>query len=485
MDFSVVSKDVFSVHADAYVLLRFDDQKTAGMPAKLSNALENAKKKKLFSAKKGEQWLVDTTIFVGLGKSEGFKPSSLMRIVGATYPALRKLGAQRVAIDLNGLPPESAAIAASGLNDAAYRFDEYKKEKTTEWLQNVFLATRESDASMHLKKALIMSDAVKAARDLDNLPPNVATPAHVAETAQKWARQSGLKCTVWDEKQLKSKGFNAIVAVGSGSIHPPRFVVLEYAGANPKEPWVALVGKGITFDSGGISLKPGADMDKMKFDKSGACVVLSVMTALKSLGVKKNVVGVLALAENLPSGTAYRPSDIIRTFAGKSVEVLNTDAEGRMVLADALGYVYDQYKPVQTVDLATLTGACCVALGEQFAGLFGNDDALLAHIQAASYASGDAVWRLPMDEFEDDVKSDIAEVKNVGHGKGYAGASTAAAFLKYFVSGPWVHLDIAGTSWNTSPKPYLATGATGFGVRLLLEWLSQKTETAAPQKAKT
>ncbi len=484
MDFSVQSKDVWALHADARVLPRFEDAKAAGLPAKLAHALENAKKKKLFSGKKGEAWTTDGVILVGLGKSESFKPSSLLRVIGATYPTLRRLGASSVAIDLNGLPVESVSFAAQGLLDAAYRFDDFKKEKTPEWVEKVALASREHDASLHLKKALIVAEAVRKARDVDNQPPNVATPAFMAEQAQKIARAGGIKATVWDEKQLKAKGFNSILAVGNGSVHPPRFVVMEYAGGAKSEPWVAIVGKGITFDSGGISIKPGADMDKMKFDKSGACTVMAVMGALRDLNVKANVVGVLAFAENLPSGSAYRPSDLLRTFNGKTIEVLNTDAEGRVVLADALGYVFQQYKPARTVDLATLTGACCVALGEQFAGLFGNDDALMAHLQAASVQSGDAVWRMPLDEFEDDVKSEIADVKNIGHPKGYAGASTGAAFLKAFVSGPWVHLDIAGMAWLSSPKPYLTSGATGFGVRLLLAWLTQKTEStvAKPKK---
>ncbi len=484
MDFSVVSKDVWSVNAAARVLPRFEDQKTAGLPAKVAHALDDAKKKKLFSGRKGESWVFDGVVFVGLGKQERFKVSTVLRALGGALPALRKLGVASVAVDLSYLPVAAVGMAASGMLDAAYRFEEFKKEKAFEWLEKVFLVSKESDASAALKKALFVAEAVRLARDLDNLPPNVAYPESVAETAQKWARLHGLKAMVWDEKQLKANGCNAILAVGNGSMHGPRLVVVEYHGGGKKDSWVALVGKGITFDSGGISIKPSADMDKMKFDKSGACVVLAAMTALSKLGVKKNVVGVVALAENLPSGTAYRPSDIIQSYSGKTIEVLNTDAEGRMVLADALGFVYDKYKPVQTVELATLTGACCVALGEQFAGMFGNDEALLAHVQAASHQSGDAVWRLPLDEFEDDVKSDIAEVKNVGHPKGYAGASTAAAFLKHFVSGPWVHLDIAGTSWNTSTKPYLTTGATGFGVRLLLEWLSQKTESTTPKAKK-
>ena len=483
MDFSVVSKDVWSINAAVRVLPRFEDQKTAGLPAKVAHALDDAKKKKLFSGRKGESWVFDGVVFVGLGKAEAFKLPSLLRIMGASLPSLRKLGAASVAVDLNGLPTDAVSMTASGMLDASYRFEEFKMENAPDWLEQVFLASKEPDASSILKRALVVSDAVRMARDLDNLPPNVAFPASVSETAQKWARQHGLKCTVWDEKQLKANGCNAILAVGGGSMHGPRLVVVEYHGGGKKDPWVALVGKGITFDSGGISIKPSADMDKMKFDKSGACVVLSAMTALSGLGIRKNVVGVVALAENLPSGTAYRPSDVVTSYSGKTIEVLNTDAEGRMVLADALGVLYDKYKPAQTVELATLTGACCVALGEQFAGMFGNDDALLAHVQAASLASGDAVWRMPLDEFDDDVKSDIAEVKNVGHPKGYAGASTAAAFLKQFVSGPWVHLDIAGTSWNTSPKPYLTTGATGFGVRLVLAWLSQTSE-SVPVKAK-
>ncbi|MBI4360594.1 leucyl aminopeptidase [Candidatus Micrarchaeota archaeon] len=475
MDFKVQIASFYSVHADARIVPRFQDQSDSGLPAKLQHALTDAKKRKLFEGKPGQTYDFQQAVFIGLGPKDAFLPHQFMRAIGAAYPVLKRFGAKAVAVDVTHLDSACVSFAVQGLRDAAYRFDVFKTEKAKDaLLEKVVLVAKDERAHAALRSGLVVSDAVLWARDVNNQPGNVATPAYMAEQARKMGRNAKLKVTVLDEKTLKKKGFHALLAVGQGSLNPPRLVVLEYAGGSKKDPWFALVGKGITFDSGGISIKPSADMDKMKYDKSGACAVLGAMSALSALKIKGNVVGVVAFAENMPSGSSYRPGDIVSSLSGKSIEVLNTDAEGRLVLADALHYVHSQYEPEHVVDLATLTGACCIALGEQFAGLFGNDDEFLKQVEHASKQSGDLVWRLPVQEFEDQIKGEFADVKNVGHPKGYAGASTAAAFLKQFVSGSWAHMDIAGMAWNTSPKPYLASGATGFGVRLLLGVLSNR-----------
>lgn len=468
MDFKVQSASFWSVHADARIVPRFEGQPDSGLPAKIQHALSDAKKRKLFEGKAGQVHDVDHAVFLGLGKKDDFAAPQFLRACGSSYSVLKRLGAKSVAVDVSHLPVECVDFAVQGLRDAAYRFDAFKKETPKDALEKVVLVCKHPDAPSALKRGLAVSDAVLWTRDVNNQPGNVATPAYMAEQAKKMARNAKLNVTVLDEKALQKKGFHALLSVGQGSVNPPRLVVLEYAGGSKKDPWIALVGKGITFDSGGISIKPSGDMDKMKYDKSGACAVLGAMSALSALNVKANVVAVVAFAENMPSGSSYRPGDIISSLSGKTIEVLNTDAEGRLVLADALHYVQSEYHPKRVVDLATLTGACCIALGEQFAGLFGNDEAWLKQLEAASKQSGDAVWRLPVAEFEDQIKGEFADVKNVGHPKGYAGASTAAAFLKQFASDSWAHVDIAGMAWNTSPKPYLSTGATGFGVRLLL-----------------
>jgi leucyl aminopeptidase len=285
-----------------------------------------------------------------------------------------------------------------------------------------------------------------------------------------------LKCTILDKKALQRRKFGGLLAVGSGSAQDPRLIVLEYrpAGARRRHP-VALVGKAITFDSGGLSLKPGAKMDEMKFDKCGGVAVLGAMRSIARRKLPVHVIGVIASAENMPSNTSYRPGDIVTSYRGTdkravTIEVLNTDAEGRIVLGDALVYAR-QRKPSAIIDLATLTGACVIALGEHAAGLMGNDDRLQEKLRAAGDATGERVWPLPLwEEHRDQVKSHVADHKNVGGRE--AGAVTAAAFLsRYVAEVPWAHLDIAGTAWTTKDRPYMEKGATGFGVRLLTELL--------------
>ena len=291
------------------------------------------------------------------------------------------------------------------------------------------------------------------------------------------AREVGLRVRVLDVPELKRRKMGGILAVGGGSANPPRLIVLEHGRAGGKgrggrrRETVCLVGKGITFDSGGISIKPSAGMEEMKHDMSGAAAVVGALRACALLEVPQHVVGVIAAAENMPSGTAYRPGDIVTTMSGKTIEVLNTDAEGRVVLADALHYARTQFQPASMIDLATLTGACVVALGKWASGLFGNDEKLIERVRRAGETTGERVWPLPLwDAHKKHVRSKVATVKNTG-GRD-AGSSTAAAFLAAFVGDtPWVHLDIAGTAWATQGGAYQPIGATGVGVRLLLDLL--------------
>jgi leucyl aminopeptidase len=318
----------------------------------------------------------------------------------------------------------------------------------------------------------------------------VATPDYVARKLKEIASRAKLKCTILDEKQLRKQGFNALLSVASGSAQPPKLVVVEYHAGKGRET-IALVGKGITFDSGGISLKIAQDMDKMKFDKSGACTVVAVASAAKALKLPVNVIAIAPLSENVPSGTSYKPGDVVTGISGKSIEVLNTDAEGRIILSDALSYAVKKYKPKTIIDVATLTGACIIALGDGASGMLSNDDELAKDLYDAGQASGDKVWRLPMwDEYAEKIKSDVGDVKNTGDGT--AGTITATMFLKNFVelddakkkkrgakesvkpSVKWAHLDIAGMAWVTKNKPYFAIGATGAGTRVIIEYLLKK-----------
>jgi leucyl aminopeptidase len=289
------------------------------------------------------------------------------------------------------------------------------------------------------------------------------------------AREVGLRARVMGVTELERRKMRAILAVGGGSVNPPRLIVLEHQPKGRKRPAQTLcfVGKGITFDSGGISIKPSSGMDEMKHDMSGAAAVVGALRACALLNVPYHVVGVIGAAENLPSGSAYRPGDIVTAASGKSIEVSNTDAEGRVVLADALHFAKTEYTPRAIVDLATLTGACVVALGRWASGLFGNNERLIEGLRRAGEVSAERAWPMPLWEgHRKAVRSEVADLKNTGAGR-EAGSSTAAAFLAAFVGDtPWVHIDIAGTSWTTRPGPYQPRGATGVGVRLLLELLS-------------
>jgi len=329
------------------------------------------------------------------------------------------------------------------------------------------------------RTGVILAESQNLARQLSNEPANALPPAALALAAQRVARETGLRVRVLDVAELKRRKMGGILAVGAGSANPPRLIVLEHgrAGRKPRggrrQDTICLIGKGITFDSGGISIKPSAGMEEMKHDMSGAAAVLGALRACALLGIPHHVVGVIGAAENMPSGTAYRPGDIVTTMSGKTIEVLNTDAEGRVVLADALHYARTQYQPASMIDLATLTGACVVALGKWASGLFGNDEKLIERVRRSGETTGERVWPLPLwDGHKKHVRSKVATVKNTG-GRD-AGSSTAAAFLAAFVGDtPWVHLDIAGTAWATQAGPYQSIGATGVGVRLLLDLLRE------------
>mgnify|MGYP003337765954 CR=1 FL=1 len=325
------------------------------------------------------------------------------------------------------------------------------------------------------RRAQIIAESSNYARSIGDLPGNIVYPAVLADYAKKLAREVGLKCTVLDKRALERGKFGGLLAVGGGSARDPRLIVLEYRGTAASKKPVALVGKAITFDSGGISIKPSDKMDEMKFDKCGGCATLGLMRAVALLKLPLNVTGIIAAAENMPSSTSYRPGDIVTSYRGKdkravTIEVLNTDAEGRIVLGDALVYAR-QLGASAIIDFATLTGACIIALGEYAAGLMGNDEKLQEKLRAAADRTGERVWSLPLwQDYKDKIKSDVADIKNTG-GR-YGGAITAAAFLaKYVGDTPWAHLDIAGTAWATDNRPYLAKGATGFGVRLVMDVL--------------
>ncbi len=427
-------------------------------------------------------------VLVGLGPREQFQAESVRRAAASVVKGLKGRGARTLAFRLSSFVGDgvSAEAAARALTDGAvlgaYEFSKYQT-KTEGGVEEVTIALGEELAREEagVKKAVAeeydLAETVVWTREVANLPADTATPERLAEEARALGKEFGLKVTVFDEKKLAEMRCGGILAVGMGSVHPPRLIVLEYPGGSKRGRTVAIVGKGITFDSGGISLKPGLAMSNMKFDKSGAVAVLGILRAAATLKVPPRVVGVLCCAENLPSGTAYRPGDVVRTYNGKTIEVLNTDAEGRVVLADGLGYAVAHYRPDEVIDLATLTGAEVVALGDDTAGLVTTDNALAQGLLAASAATGEPLWRMPLSDYHRElVKSEVADVRNSIEIT-VAGMLTAAAFLETFVgSTPWAHLDIAGPAYTTKETrkyqpPYQNLGAVGFGVRLVTRYL--------------
>lgn len=422
-------------------------------------------------------------VLAGLGKEKELSTERLRIAIATAARSARAHFAKTIATDLHtrlAERTETASAVVEGALLGLYRFDRFKSPDKEKEKKIVRLILVESDkarleaARKGCERGIILAESTNYARELVNAPSAAMYPAKLAEEADRLARRLGLKITVLDEKKLAAHGMNGILAVGGGSEKGPRFVVLEYnAGAKEK---VAIVGKGITFDSGGLDIKPREHMSDMKTDKAGAATVLGAMSAAARLKLPVGIIGAFAACENMPSGSSYRPGDIVTAYNKKTMEIIDTDAEGRVVLADAVSYVEKNYRPAAIIDIATLTGACFVALGSAAAGLMGSDRRLLDKIKDASEKSAEKVWELPMwDEYKELIKSDVADFRNLGKGKpGEAGAITGAAFVGAFVeSTPWAHLDIAGVANVSDSEGYNPAGATGWGVRLLIQLLSE------------
>jgi leucyl aminopeptidase len=355
-------------------------------------------------------------------------------------------------------------------------FSRYKKDEKLKPLKMVYLLTDADTAKKHAKatgRTETVCQGTLLAREWVNTPPNDKPPARFAQAITRSAGKENLKISVLDERALKQKKFGAMLAVASGSENKPRLVVLEYRAKGAKKT-IALVGKGVTFDSGGLNLKPGGSMDAMKSDMSGAAAVAATLITLAKVKPKVNVVGLMPIVENMPSGSATRPGDIVRSYAGKSIEIGNTDAEGRLILVDAIAFAIKNYKPDALIDLATLTGACLVALGEKIAGVFTADDELADIITASGAKTHERCWRLPLPEdYKEMLRSDFADLKNIGNTR-WGGAITAALFIGEFVENTrWAHIDIAGPAFLKKESAYSGAGATGFGVRLLCDLIEK------------
>jgi len=423
----------------------------------------------------------DRVLLVGLGREREFGENTYRGALAAATKALKSTGTTEATVCLTDLPVKrrdtawKVEQAVLCIMDGVYRFDRLKSKasETKRALRKVVLhvARRNeiAEGESAIARGNAIAEGVAIAKDLGNLPGNICTPTYLAEQAQDIGKRHGIKVEVLEQKDMEKLGMGSFLAVARGSRQPPKLIVMEYHGGARDQRPVALVGKGVTFDTGGISIKPSPEMDEMKFDMCGAASVLGTMKAIALMKLPMNVIGVVPATENMPDGNAVKPGDIVTTMSGQTVEILNTDAEGRLILCDALTYV-EKYKPGAVVDIATLTGAMVISLGNVATGLFANSDPLARELLAAGDTAWDRAWHLPLwDDYQEQLKSNFADIPNIGSRAG--GAITAACFLSRFTKAyPWAHLDIAGTAWKSGAEK----GATGRPVAMLTHFLLKR-----------
>ena len=492
-----VLPDALQFKGDALVLGLFNDGKLSreaeAIDAACHGELKAALAKKEFTGDTSQAVSVTTAgrfpfrraLFVGLGDKTKATLETLRRASAQATAAAKGLGFKTVGTALHqagvaGASADKARAVAEAAALSAYQFTQFKTldlEKIKE-LSEVTLLTPHADAAIQnaVEEASVVCDSIYLVRDLVNTPAASKRPADLAKRIAAEAKKAGVKATVFDKKKITALGMNGLLGVNKGSANEPRFVVLEYLPKAQKK--IALVGKGITFDSGGINLKPFPAMRYMKEDMSGAATAAATVIAAARLGLPVGLLGVLPLTENMPAADASKPGDVVKALNGKTIEIIHTDAEGRVILADALSYAEKQ-KPDAIIDLATLTGAVVTALGSYFTGVMGSDQKLMEQLIHSGQNTGEWVWQLPLpDEYKEWTKSEVADVGNISKVEGQAGAIIGAAFLSYFVEKtPWAHLDIAGTAFLEAPdqfRPYLQKGGTGCGVRLLVDWLKKQ-----------
>ncbi|HYK05448.1 MAG TPA: leucyl aminopeptidase [Thermoanaerobaculia bacterium] len=472
-----ITRDAKLSKIDHLFVLLAEGARDAELPDVVTTAIEDAK----FQGRNEESVTIlakqpRKVTLLGLGKSEALTHRGVRAAVTAAGRIAKKQRDAKIALLFPYVLPnmnadETALAIADAMAQSDYKYDAYitpKKDDKKIAITATVIAP-EADAKKLNARAKALAEAVRTVRDLANEPCNLLTPTRLADRAKEVCAEAGVKCTVYGRKEIERMKMGGLIAVNRGSIEEPRFVVMEYAPRKAKE-HVALVGKGITFDSGGISIKSSEKMEEMKFDMCGAAAVIGIMEAAAKLELPVKLTGIFAATDNLPSGSAYKPGEIITMMNGKTVEIVNTDAEGRMILGDALHYA-SQLKPDHLLDYATLTGACVVALGSEAAGLFSNNDELARKLIESGERTGDRVWRLPAwDEYKELIRSEWADMKNSG-GR-WGGAVSAAVFLKEFVDCPsWAHLDIAGTAYAESETPREARGSTAAGVRVTIDFL--------------
>jgi len=490
MKINVKTTTIDKFKTGALVIPVFDDKASGAAAERADKALKGMVRRLVatgdFKPKAGSVHLLypegrlaaERMLLVGMGKQADLSPERLRHVSGRALSAARAAGARDAAFLFDGMglePAQAGQAIAEGSILGLYRYLRYKTNEEADRTKDISSLTvlvnaKQADPLQKgVRQGELIAGSASLARDMVNSPAADMTPTGIAAIARSMARTHGLKVRVLDRPQMRKLGMGALLGVSAGSAQPPKFIIVEYRKGG-KKPWIALVGKTVTFDSGGISLKPPENMDKMKDDMSGGAAVLGAIRNAAAMKLPLNIVALLPATENMPGGSALKPGDILRTLSGKTIEILNTDAEGRLILADALAYAC-RYKPAAILDIATLTGACRIALGTEASGMVGNDDKLKEKIRLAGEATGERVWELPLwDGYQELIKSDIADMKNTGGRDG--GVITAACLLSRFVQKlPWVHLDIACTAWTEKDRPYTPKGATGIGVRLLTQFL--------------
>lgn len=495
MKISVEKGKLADVKGEAIILALFEGKKLAGealqIDAKLKGLIGELIGSRDFEAKPSQTSVIHTRgslparriVLVGLGKESEFNLEKLRTASAKAMQHLRSLNVKEATVSLDSIsfPKTKDKVAHAVVEGALLGLYQYAPFKTIDRenlkdVERLTILAEKNNLSLikvAVENAQTIARAVYFVRDMVSAPSNKMTPAILAKEAAEIATRNHISCTIFDKAGLSKLGMNSLLSVASGSNEEPRFIIIEYEGGKKNAPPIVLVGKGVTFDSGGICLKPAEKMDELKSDMAGGAAVMGAIMVSAELGLPLNIVGLIPAAENMPSGTALKPGDVFTSYSGKTIEVINTDAEGRLILADALAYAA-KYKPAAIIDLATLTGACVIALGDDVTGMFGTDDKLKKELQEAGRETGELVWELPLWEcYQEPVKSDIADYKNYGGRP--AGAIVAAAFLSKFTGDfPWVHLDIAGPAWSDKDKTYIPKGASGAGVRLLVEFLRNR-----------
>lgn len=459
----------------------------------LSGGLRNLLESKEFEGKANETVLFHTqgklpakrVILVGLGKKKDVGLDQIRQAMGHAAKRARQAKAGSLTVAVPALTPKGstpvdvAQAMVEGAVLGTYQFTVYRSEASNREIASMILLAPQKSQLRQLqegvRRGIAAAEATVFVRDLCNHPSNVMTPSKVAEEAKAIAKETGVSIKVLEQKDMEALGMGALLGVAKGSHQPPKFIILQYHGAKKKdERPVVLVGKTITFDTGGISLKPAENMEQMKADMTGGAEVLATMRAAARLKLPLNLISILPVAENMPGGRAMRPGDVVKTLSGKTVEVQNTDAEGRLILSDGLAYA-TRFQPAALIDIATLTGACVVALGQFAIGMFGTDARLKEAVRKAGLRAGERVWEMPLwEDYFEQLRSDVADMRNIG-GRG-GGMITAALFLSKFVGDcPWVHLDIASTDWSERERAYIPKGPTGIGTRLLIQFLIDRT----------